>query len=216
MEAFINGNRTRKTFFAKMAIVPKFLRFNEIRLDYESCSESIEEKSDLIESSLAPFSDALKGSKSVQFHGTINGNNRRDRFSNHPQLVNYLRERLLPICNSSRAYHFFIRFFSDKEKAATNVISSILQFPQIKRCSNLFFWFYYLEDQKQLPVEAISSWLIRKLNDGMEVVGIREEIFLTIRLDIIQSAVEICDHLEAVIGLFYSEQQIDIFVFFIL
>ena len=214
MEAFINGKQTRKTFFANLAVFPKFLRFNEVRLDYESCSESIEEKCDLIENCLAPFSDALKGSKSVQFHGTINGNNRLDRFSNHSQLVNYLRERLLPICNSSRAYQFFIRFFSDKEEAATNVISSILQLPQIKRCSNLLFWFYHIEDQKQFPVEAISSWLIRKLNvDEMEVVGIREEIFLTIRLDIIQSAVEICDHLEAVNGLFYSEQQIDIYLF---
>ena len=116
-----------------------------------SVLKSIDEKSDLIESSLAPLSEALKSSKSVQFHGTINGNNRRDRFSNHSQLVNYLCERLLPICNSSRPINSSFVSFRIRKRPSQISFRQFFNFPKSKDARISFFGSIILGSKNNCP-----------------------------------------------------------------
>ena len=51
-------------------------------------------------------------------------------FSNTSMLIESLHNGLLPICDSSNSYKFVVDLVSDKN-AGTELISSILQLPQI-------------------------------------------------------------------------------------
>ena len=77
-------------------------------------------------------------------------------FKDHFALLKHLRDELLPLCDSSRHYEFFITFLTDRD-SHTNVIESLLQMPQIRR-SNVGIELNCVFDT-QLPVEAIVQWL---------------------------------------------------------
>ena len=120
-------------------------------------------------------------------------------FSDHSQLINYIQNTFLPICNSSSGYQFDIYFFSDAN-SAEDTIASILKMDEIKNCSMVQIQIYDAE-QTQLPVYEVSNWL-EKSTDGEEnIVQNLEERFLEIRFDgdsCIQNAREMVDHLETV------------------
>ena len=152
-----------------LATLPPFLRFNIVQLElaelgYVRATQPIADKcllfENLLQQSLKP---ALDGSV-LAFGGDIDEND-TSCFHNHLELLNYLRDRLLPICNKSREYKFDILFDSDKS-AAEHVIASILETPQLNHCSNAQFWIYYGsqsdEPQLRLPIKEISIWLHRK------------------------------------------------------
>lgn len=191
-ESIIMGREEKEV--ADLPTLPRFICFDGVQLFYNKGPESIEEKCHLIENHLHPINKALKDSKSIQFYGIIDRNDNRN-FGDHLSLLNYLSERLLSFYNSSRRYEFEIELRSDKE-GASNVLSSILQAPEIIGCTDLCIRLYNLEKAIHLPVQAILNWLNRKMSKGM--VQTPQEILLKIYLRKIQNAQELCDHLENV------------------
>lgn len=220
MEAVIWGNGAKKIFLADLPALPRFIRFNDVCLFYGNDRlrflslkykpiqfVSTEEKCHSIENYLQPFKKVLNDSKSVQFHGDIGRND--DKFSNfftQSSLLKYLSQKLLSIFSTSHRYVFDISFYCG-EGDATNVLDSILQMQQIRRCSNLDIELKQIEYQhiqqeqpyldSELPVEAISNWLNRKIDVGMGVIG-RTPRKMRIFLHKIQNAVEMCENLTEV------------------
>ena len=234
MEAFTFGIITKKRSLADLSVLlPRFLRFNNVKLSYDDDAlrwrlkyepiqlKSIEEKCHSIENYLQPLKNALTDSKSIEFCGGIDRTeNKFSNFLTQSSLLEYLGQRLLPIFNSSHCYEFDISFVCG-EGDATNVISSIIQMPQIGRCSNLHIELHYLQQPKQLPVEAISNWLNRKMDVGTEAIGrTPREIYLGIWLNKIQNAMEMCDQLAEVLFLllsissFYGSEKFMSFILF--
>ena len=209
--AFISGNTTTKVSVANLTSIPRFrfLRFNEVEL-----FDNGDSKSCRFENYLQPLKEALKDSISIQFVGFIDRNNPKD-FGDHLKLLEYLSEHFLKICNSSRGYTFSIYLRNEEAEAKTNVLKSIIQMPQICRCSTLRINLCCIPQHVLLPVEAISSWLNRSIGDGMNFIGRRtpKEIFLKIHASSIQNVVEMCDHLVEVC-LFYKVQKMFIFTVF--
>ena len=125
--------------------------------------------------------------------------NDRSAFIDHSQLLECIRNRLLPICDSSRGFKFRICFFSDKN-SVTDTIASLLQMPEILRCPNVEITIpvRHPREKKQLPVEAISNWL-EIANARKNVDQNHKEKFLKIVFSGIQNAKEMLDHLAMVI-----------------
>ena len=199
MEAFIIANDRNEISLANLTDVPPFLRFNAIKIYYEEGRKTIEENCQFVGNYLEPLKDALKDSKAIRFYGCIDRNSNKS-FGNYSALLNYLRETFLPIFNSSHRYEFRICFCSDQE-FATTVTSSIMEMYQIKQCSNLKIELRtsFLADPKQLPLEAISNWLNRKIDYWMKFIARSpQEIFLKIYMTFIQNAMEICDQMTTV------------------
>ena len=199
MEAYIFGNKWNEIPLANPTFCPHFLRFNEVELFYISGTKSIEEKCGSIGSYLQPLKEALKDSILIRFHGTIDRNDPKN-FGDHSKLLKYIGEELVTIFNSSRGYDFSIYSRTEEAGTGTNVINSIIQKPQICRCSNLRFDLWFVRQPMLLPVEAISSWLNRTIGDGRNFIGrTPKEIFLRIYASRIQNVAEMCDHLAKVL-----------------
>lgn len=195
MKAFINGNEQKEISLADLTAFPHFLRFNDVNSFFNYSHKLITEKCQLVENYLYPLKGALIDSKSIIFCGDIYRNGYMD-FASYSFLLNYLSDRMLPICNLSRRYEFYICFYSDKE-AVTNVISSIIQMSQVKNASDLKLRLSLLEQSTHLPIKVI-------MVNGMIAIGQnRQNIVLELCLyDGIQNVVEICNHLLEVL-LFY-------------
>ena len=206
---FIGNEGTEMSLLDLAQPCPNFLRFNDVLLVYERIGpKSIEAKCHSIGEYLQLL--ALEDSNSFMFGGRIK-QYEPSCFSDHSVLVAYLSDRLLPLCNSFRRYEFDIWFQSDRE-SATNVISSILQLTQNMRCSNLNISLYCLEMPTLLPVEAISNWLNRKMEDALgNVSRTPKETLLKICLGGIQNMEEMCDHLATVLFLFVFISRFKIF-----
>ena len=112
----------------------------------------IEEKCEFIESQLLPLKLALCDSNTIEFVAQISQKD-RNHFNDHLKLLDYIRNRFLPICNSSRLYEFQILFRSDAN-SATEVIVSILEMDEIKHCSNVEI-VIMTGIQKRLPIEEV-------------------------------------------------------------
>ena len=187
----------------ELTAFPSFLRFQNVELCYGSGTQPIDETCELFETYLLPLKPALNDSNIIE-PSTIISQDDRNYFNNHSTLINYLQNRLLSICDSARGYKFRISFRSDEdENDITNVIESILQIPTIERCSNVEIEIHCCwEVNKQLPVEMISNWL-QKSVDEMEINSRKqEEKLLTIRMCDIQNTQEMIDHLKLVYLLF--------------
>ena len=170
MNAFI-GSYGTKISLANLAQFPSFVRFNKVDLQYRIGSQSLRAKCLLFEECLESIKLALKGSNEISFVAKIKENN-PSHFSDHSRVVIYIRDRLLPFCDSSRRYEFAIGFKSD-EDSTTALISSILQISQVQRCSNISI--SLLCNSLQLPVEDISNWLAPKTDYGVEIYGKKKE-----------------------------------------
>ena len=203
LEAFLIGNEG-KVSFANLTSVPRFLRLNDVKLFYNRGQMSIEEKCRSIENYSQPFKEALKDSNLIYFFGDVARNDLK-QFDDHSKFLNYLSETFLKIFNSSREYKFSIAFYPEEAGAGANVLNSIIQMPQICRCSNLRFWLWKAPQPLLLPVEAISSWLNRSIGDVMHFNGrTPQEIFLRIYVSRIQNVVEMCEHLAKVCLFYYK------------
>ena len=201
LEAFLIGNervcQLDQFDFANLTL-PRFLRLNDVKLFYNRGQMSIEEKCRSIENYSQPLKEALKDSNLIHFYGDIARNDLK-KFDDHSKFLNYLSETFLKIFNSSRKYDFSIEFPPEEAGAGANVLNSIIQMPQICRCSNLRFWLLKAPQPLLLPVEAISSWLNRSIGEGMNFIGrTQHEIFLQIQVNSIQNVVEMCEHLAKV------------------
>ena len=199
--AFI-GSEQKRIPLPYLAKFSPFLRFNKVLLNYDIGLQSLLEKCRLFEDCLESIKPALEDSKKTDFVANTNHNNPWN-FSDHTNLVIYLRDKLMPVCNSSRQYAFVIGFggsdggWSD-ENSATEVISSILQISQVQSCSNVSIKLT-VDSAIWLPVENISNWLAPTTDDGIDICGKKEQNrFLLIFSDIIPNAQEMCDHLKEV------------------
>ena len=172
------GTRTTKISQSDLAALPPFLRFNIVDInvapayililnDNDNDTQPIAANCLLFENLLQSIKPALAGSK-LSFYGIID-ESKSACFRDHLELLNYVRDRLLTICDKSREYEFGIVFDSD-ESAAQHVITSILETSQLNHCSNAQFRIYYgsdeLELQLRLPIKEISNWLHRKCDRG--------------------------------------------------
>ena len=149
-----------------LASFPAFLRFNKVGLIHGVPwnTNSIEAMCELTEKHLLPIKPALKDTKMITFNGGISLHC-GGCFRNHSKLLEFLRNRLLPICDSSHCYNFSIDLDSDKH-AASNIIASILQIQQISRCSHSKFCFESVNQPINLPVEIVSNWLHRTFDEN--------------------------------------------------
>ena len=178
-----------------LTALPYFLRFNNVHLGVadsgdESDMQPIADKCLLFEKLLQSVKPALADSE-LSFLGDIKRSN-SSCFHDYLELLSYLRDRLLPICNESREYKFDIEFDSD-ESAAQHVIASILQTPELNHCSSARFLVYcgFL----QLPVEEITNWLNRRCDrDRNKSLYIHSPVTTNLR--------EMINHLKEVLLLF--------------
>ena len=178
-----------------------FLRFNSVFLIYEEGSQSIDEKLQLLQNRLQMFKTAFRNVEKITLIAKINQND-QSQFHDHTQLLDYFREQVLPICDSSPFYSFQIDFQSDNDGAG-DFIAQILQMRPIARCGKVLFR-YANETFIQLHVEVISNWLHRNSGDGIGCTGTgqsNKELILAMNNNSIkiQNAVEICDHLKMVL-----------------
>ena len=181
----------------ELPTIPPFFRFDNVKVSIwcNHADQPIEEKCKFIERLLLPLKLALYDSNVVEFIATISGRDRR-YFSDHSKLLDFIRNRFLPICNLSRRYEFEIWFYSDAN-SDTNVIASILEMDEIKHCSNVKIGIIYGE-QMQLPVEEISNWL-KPSDDSFRNPRERFlEIYCHDRGHSIQNAREMLEHLASV------------------
>ena len=142
---------------------PSFLRFGKIDVYFLALPDEddeneiiwdtqlIAEKCQLFEDQLKLIKPALDGSI-MKIDANIDQDNPYF-FDDHYELLKYLSDRFLPICDKSRGYEFWIGFDSD-ENTARFVIASILKLEQVDRCSNLTFWLS-TADRTKLPIEEI-------------------------------------------------------------
>ena len=185
----------------ELLTIPLFLRFDNVNVSiwYNHANQPIEEKCKSIENQLLPLKLALCDSNVVQFTATISG---RDHcyFSDHSMLLDFIRNRFLPICNSSRRYEFQI-WFRSEPNSGTNVITSILEMDEIKHCSNVQIGIIDGE-QKQLPIDEISNWLERSADVAKNSLQSQRERFLEIYYHyytpFIQNGREMLEHLAKV------------------
>lgn len=131
----------------------------------------------------------------MKFKCFIDQNSPTD-FYNRFQLLAHLRNELLQICDHCRSYEFLIFSYSKKNVAVVgDIIFSILQMPEIQRCSSLKFSFHLFKRAvARLPAEAIKNWLVR-IADGNDQAEYR---FLQIKTHGITNRREICDRLKQV------------------
>ena len=196
---------TRKEVsLADLAEFPPFLRFNQVRLRYDTGSQSPLAKCRLFDECLNSIKPALNDSNEIRFFATIDHAD-PSHFSDYSSVVFYLCYGLLPIFNSSRRYNFYIGLDPNKN-SATDLISSILEISRVRSCSTVKInLFNYDDDDEdvfthtQLPVEDISNWLAAKTDDGVEIYGKKQESrFLLIYSDIIPNTQEMWEHLKEV------------------
>ena len=196
MEAFIGRNR-KKISLPNLVAFPSFLRFDDVLLRYDIGSQTLITKCCLFEDCLKSIKPALKDSNKICFDANINQDHPSD-FGDHASLVAYLRDRLFPICGSSRRYSFIIASKFDGN-FATEIITSILQIPQVRLCSNVFINLLGYCLSIRLPVDDISNWLVPKTDDGVDICGKNgENRFLRIFSYIIPNTQKMWDHLMGV------------------
>ena len=187
------GNERRIISYNELTKSPQFLRFR-VKLDYQNIRRAIPiaEKSQSVVNYLQQIK--LDNSSLIHFNATINKNN-RSQFSDHSQLLDHLRNELLPICGSSRGYKFKISCFSDKA-SHKNLIAEILQIPRIDCCSNVEINLPVFTTHK-LPIESISHWLHRNCDGIVEVEKLKEQ-FLRIYSVNSPCAQELCEYFKKV------------------
>ena len=192
------GNK-KKISKADLSVLPQFIRFDHVFLAHvinskwassDLSSQRVMEKCEQFQQHLQLVKKALDHSTTIQFDFCIN-RFEPSCFLGPPQLLNYIRNQLLPNCDLVNTYLFKIDIapdpvntcafgwdvfstsseessggeFLDTSGIATEIISSVLQMPPINQCLNVGFLFTGMRQQTSLPENVISTWLQRK-SDG--------------------------------------------------
>ena len=151
----------------------EFLRFENVILEYENYGDSdlqsIDKKCHLFVEHLKPLKAAFNDSTTIEFNADVGGD--QSNFRDPLQLLNHLRNELLPICDLPCRYEFSI-FFSSHGASATAILDSILQMSPVNSSTNVEFDFYHTNRGPpiltRLPVDAISAWLDRSNDMAMK------------------------------------------------
>ena len=175
-----------------------FLRFEIVWLIYDDSSlQSIDEKCHLFVKHLEPLSAGFNDSTIIKFNANMKDD--QSHFRDPLQLLNHLRNELLPICASARCYEFLIRFFSH-ESSATNIFDSILQMPPINFSTNLEFNLFHPANDDEiltrLSVDTISAWLDRP--NGVIMKHRNTPLELDVYLEGVQNTQELFEHFKKV------------------
>ena len=206
------GSRKRISF-SELAHFPQFLRFNEVRLIYSQLPDigtivepvmSISERCFHFQMHLQALKPALSDSNSLSFNCRVRELGNHYHFNGHSQLIDHLRDELLPLCSTFRRYEFALNFTCCDE-TATNVLASILQMSQISRCQNVEIKLYpmiLLYLPLQFPVEVISGWLTGSSEDGANQK--MENRLLSIYSFNISNSQEMWNHLEQVNNVMFA------------
>ena len=202
--------------YTDLVTFPQFLRLFLVKLHIAKDARVfncvlMKDKCYLSEMYLQAIKPALNDSF-IHFMGRIDRND-PICFRDHSELVNYLKNGLLPNCESSRNYNFSIEFLFDEIESskAASVTASILQMPQLCKHHRPFNVTIRLglmakNTPVQIPVEAIANWLNQKSESGMKAKGQNKERILTIMPctynemddDSALATLEIYDHLKKV------------------
>ena len=121
------------------------------------------------------------------FAGAVDEND-SSSFPDHSELLNYLSDRILPICDKPDGYIFIFDLSSEKNTGRC-VLTSLLKMAQIKCCSNVRIRIF-TADETELPVREISNWLHRKCDGQRE-----RSLFINFS---IKNALEMFNHLKKV------------------
>ena len=151
--------RRRALTFNSLTKFP-FVRFDKVTLCY-SGRLSIANKCEIFASRLQKT--RLKEANSICVWATIDQMIRHHDFCDHTQLLEHLRNQILPICGYRHRYEFNIDLESDKF-AVANIITSILEMQQVNECSNVGIRLVIPNQYEQLPIGTISNWLHRNRN----------------------------------------------------
>ena len=182
----------------------EFLRFEKVKLPYDDFPFlSIDKKCHLFVKRLKPLRAALSDSTTIHFNASIDYELTPAltiNFGGPLQILNHLRNELLPICASARCYEFTIRFCL-RYVSATNILDSILQMSPIISSTNVQFNLYHSyfmshEILTRLPVDAISAWLDRPNN--MIMKHRNTPLKLKVYLDGVQNTQELFEHFKKV------------------
>ena len=202
---------------------PPYLRFNLVQLSYlEAEKGTAEERFAWVQMVFQPsLKHALIGSKfkficaiedeDVKRYGPrhvdenwmnwmdIPFENYCADFEDHQTLLLHIGSKLLPIFDQCCWYKFCITLPNkNAATAATEIISEILQFDSVSRCSNVSVLLRNVNYNwpVELPIETIGNWLNRPLVDGEK----QDKRILQIKVadDEIPNAYEMFQHLEKV------------------
>ena len=162
------------------------------------------EELELIETHLLPLKHALTDSVEFKVHGRWETGPSPSGMDPHYELIQYLeyiRSRMLPICDSARRYEFLIHFKKDEIGVVTNTITSLLQMPEVKRCSTISINIFAPQPRypMQLPIDEISSWLEKSADKEKINVQNKHRRYMHIDLwNVCQNAHEMIDHFKTV------------------
>ena len=147
---------------------------------------------------LKPLKAALSDSTRIYFNANMGGG--QNQFTDPLQLLNHLRNELLPICDSARRYIFSI-FFSSHEASDTGILGAILQMPPINSRTNVKFNLYQPNGflPQFVPIDAISAWLDRS-NDLVMKCKQQQKNPLKLRVDLcsVENVQQLCEHFKKV------------------
>ena len=183
----------------KLLMLPTFLRFDIVELTVSDIeltkweNQRIADKCQLFENHLQVIKPALDSSNLI-FCGDVDEDD-PCCFHDHSQVVNYLRNQLLPICKKSRGFELIAYFASDKN-AGRYMIASFRQMLQIDCCMNVQIGLFGTNMAK-LPIEEISQWLHRKRSASK--ISSKQVRSLLIYLSQSESTMEMHDHLKKVL-----------------
>ena len=144
-----------------------FVRCDAINLDYSVGSHLIANKCEVFVSQLQKV-PRLNEANSISVSANISQKRRGD-FRDRTQLLEHLRNKLLPICGYCRWFEFRIGLGSNID-AFTNIIASILLMQQVNECSDVVIRLVKpiipipIQYDCPLPVETIANWLHRNPN----------------------------------------------------
>ena len=187
----------------------EFLRFRTITLKYsdwlsydDSGSQSIDKKCHLFVKHLKSLKAAFNDSTKIEFNARIGYG--QSQFTDSLQLLNHLRNELLPVCDSARRYEFTL-CFRLQEASATHILKSILQMPPINSSTNVKFNFDYTSSGPpiltRLSVDAISAWLDRPNSNNMVIKCKQHQkkpLELRVYLAGVENVHELFEHLKKV------------------
>ena len=198
MKALI-GEDNEAITLSELVVVPSFLRFDNVSLDYSSFrthSLSIAEKCESIRGYLSLITASLYDSNITRFCCAINEKD-PSQFTDHSGLLEHIRQ-VVSICDTSRGYAFslFDLYTTDFDSGG-HLIASLLNMPEIARSSYVYISCLNLN---YLPIEIISNWLNREHHEmGKKQQELNLELVCPIQDALI---LEICDFLKQVSFIF--------------
>ena len=206
----LNWKRTESTEF------PPYLRFNLVQLSYlEAEKGTVEERFAWVQKIFRPsFKRTLIGSKlkficaiedeAIQYMDEQQAEkwpyeNSCADFEDYETLLLHIGSKLLQIFDQCFSYKFCITLPNKNGAiAATEIISEILQFDSVSRCSNVsvllrnvnYHW------PPELPIKTIGNWLNRPLIDGQKQS--KRILQIKVQDDEIPNVYEMFEHLDEV------------------